>query len=197
MNHLREPLRGLRYFVGNERVARVVPNCCDVGACLSEDFRQTIRQSSRDNLILPSRRDPNPPSCQSDGARRFERDHRTKQNRSGQHHRPGQQQAGRDVGAVRIPDGEQPCRIEPVVARRRLDEISKLDRPAREIFEIEDPFFDSTEIARHAVLENASSRAQDGCVWIDSLRERQQVVLVAPRAVQHEQRRARVSAAGT
>ena len=108
--------------------------------------------------------------------------------RAGQRLRPQQQHRGGDVGAVGDSRARSARRCRSACARRST-KSRELVRATAHVVLVEHAFGEPAEEARHAVLQHAAARRQQGRARRDHLAERQQVVLVAAGAVQQQERR--------
>ena len=99
-----------------------------------------------------------------------------------QHHRRG------NVCAVGIADRDQRVLVETMFLRRRGDKIREFVRPRDDIFFIENALSQPPKKSRGAILQNFSSRTEQGRVGIDAATDREQVIFVAAGAVQQQQR---------
>src|SRR5262245_63627796 len=81
--------------------------------------------------------------------------------------------------------------IEAIPVGRRLDEVRQLVRPKLEIVDVEDAFRETPEKTRHPAFENLAARTQDASPGPHGPAKRNQVELVAARAMEHQHGRLR------
>ena len=150
----------------------------------------------RDNRIVAARGQEYGPSGQIWQLLRNQRNHRAEQDRATQDFRAQQQHAGSDVCSVRIANRDHPTGIKLVLLRGRSDEIREFVRSADEVFLIENAFGQSSEKARHAILQNLPARAEQSRARKKIAADVQQIVLVAARAMQQKKHRSGASLRG-
>ncbi len=101
-----------------------------------------------------------------------------------------QQQQGRpDVGAVREPHGDYVVGIEPVFGGGRQHEVAERVRPGDEVGHVEHALGEAPEEARHPALDHVAARAQQAGAGQQHVAERDEIVFVAARAVEEQERR--------
>src|SRR4051794_4825007 len=81
--------------------------------------------------------------------------------------------------------------IEVIPRRRFRDKLGEIVRAAFQVGEVEDAFSQPPEEAGHAVFQHFAARTEHAGAGCEHRRERQQVVLVASRAVEQQERERR------
>jgi hypothetical protein len=102
--------------------------------------------------------------------------------------RRGKQHTRGDVRPVRETDGDDLGRIEPILCRRSSHKRDQVLRPLTQIIEVEYTLRVPLEEARSAVLGHGAARAQEPRIRRQHLAQLNEVVFVAARSVQEEQR---------
>lgn len=122
--------------------------------------------------------------------RRHSRRRTPEKHRSCKRVRPCQQQRRRQRRPIREADCDDLARIEAVTRGRRCDKCRELRHPALQVPQITRAFGEPAEKAPTTLVVELSTRAQYSGRRQDGLRQRQQFVLVACRAVKQQQRAA-------
>ena len=153
----------------SQLVPGILPRERHRGAGAAQERREPLRLVSGDERIAPSVREKHRRVRRRRHRVGNERDHRPEQDRAGQNPRLQEQQACRDVCAVRETGRDDPARIDPVMTCRGPDEVRELERPAAEIVLVEHPLAQASEKAWHALLEHLAARTEHGGLRVEHL----------------------------
>src|SRR6185295_17074165 len=161
-----------------------------VGTSLLQQLDEALRLRDGYHRVAASGADENRCSLQVWNWVRLEWHHGTEQHRALQQARTSQQQARRDVRAIREAHRDDSALVQRIRLGGRFDELRQTFRTRGEILLIEDPFANAAKEPECASFIHLTARAQKRGARENHSSERDQVVFVSSGAVEQQQRRA-------
>ena len=154
----------------------------------AQHLGEPLRMAARDDGVVLAGADVHPSALERNRLVGDEGYHWPEEDRAGKHAGRREKDAPRDVGAVRESDGHDLRGVETVLRRGAIDERDEILRTSVEILDVENTLGEPAEKACGAILENVATRAQQSRIGGEHLAQVDEIILVAARAVEQEQR---------
>src|SRR5438309_2234610 len=100
-----------------------------------------------------------------------------------------QEEAGRDVGPIRVPYRDHDVFLQSVFATRPLDKPGEFVGASFHILEVEHALGEPAEEPRHPILKDVTSKAQDRGAWKQFPPQRNQIALVPACSMKQQKHR--------